>query len=111
VEKEEEEESITQRAGRGLGRFALRCEEFASVLICKPRHQMDPRVSKCLESTAAAAAAAAADPWQLVSINNTSPALAEGEGGPAQRSLAARADTTPIPSDCIRPQASSITAR
>lgn len=109
VEKEEEEEeSITQRAGRGLGRFALRCEEFASVLICKPRHQMDPRVSKCLESTAAAAAAA--DPWQLVSIN-TSPALAEGEGGPAQRSLAARADTTPIPSDCIRPQASSITAR
>jgi hypothetical protein len=43
--------SITQHAGRELGTVCLRCEEFASMLICKPRHQMDPRVSKCLEST------------------------------------------------------------
>ena len=43
--------SIAQQAGRELGTVCLRCEEFASMLIRKPRHQMDPRVSKCLEST------------------------------------------------------------
>jgi hypothetical protein len=59
--------------------------------------------------SAATATATTTTTTQLVNINNTSPALPKGEGGPAHR--APPADTTPIPSDCIRPQASSITAR
>lgn len=102
--------SITQHAGRELGTVCLRCEEFASMLICKPRHQIHTGLEVSGKHSAATATTTTiTTTTQLVNINNTSPALPKGEGGPAHR--APRADTTPIPSDCIRPQASSITAR
>jgi hypothetical protein len=43
-------EEITQRAGYFLGRFCVFA--FASLLICKPSVQMDPRLQHFLQHTA-----------------------------------------------------------